>query len=314
MALLLTDEELTELVGMAAAIRAMREVFRERAGGRGHSPTRVGLPLEAGNLVLTPGSVGRPQRAGLRVYAAGRPEDHQLTAVWADSGALDGIVLGRSLGILRTGAIGGVALQLLAPERVEKVAVLGPGRQALEQVRALLAVRKPEWIELHRRDQRALPAQAEQWRKEFGVRVTPAVNAETAVRGADVVIVATTSITPVLKPEWLGESTHVSSLGPKRSGAHELSLGVAEWANLVVSDFPEQCRAEPEFFLQGTPHLDALVDLAEFVSGRVRREAGDRSLFVSHGLAGTEVALAALALDLARQQERGVPLPGFPEL
>ncbi|MCA8924253.1 MAG: ornithine cyclodeaminase family protein [Planctomycetes bacterium] len=314
MALLLTDDELTDLVSLSAAIRAVREVFRERAGGLVHSATRSQLPLGGGRLVLTPGSLGRARRAGLRLYAAGCAQDHQLTAVWSADGSLDGLVLGSSLGLLRTGAIGAVALQLLAPERVDKVAVLGPGQQALQQVRALLAVRKPEWIELHRRDQSALPAQAEAWRREFGVRVTPAVNAETAVRGADVVIVATTSSTPVLKPEWLGAATHVSSLGPKRKDAHELALGVAEWANLVVSDFPEQCQSEPEFFLQGTPHLERLLDLSAFVSGRMRRDPSDRSLFVSHGLAGTEVAVASLALDLARQSERGVPLPGFPEL
>jgi len=314
MALLLSDDELTDLVSLGTAIRAVREVFRERAGELVHSGARTHVPLGDGNLVLTPGSVGKAAHAGLRLYAAGCAEDEQLTAVWNREGRLEGIVLGSALGLLRTGAIGGVAMQLLAPETVDKVAVIGPGRQARQQVRALLAVRKPEWIELHRRDQAELPAQAEAWRREFGVRVTPAVSAETAVRGADVVIVATTSTTPVLKAEWLGPSTHVSTFGPKRRGAHELALGVTEWANLLVSDFPEQCQCDPEFFLHGTPQAARLLDLSAFVSGRMRRDPSDRSLFMNQGLNGTEVAIAALALQLAREQERGVPLPGFPEV
>ena len=53
----------------------------------------------------------------------------------------------------------------------------------------------------------------------------------------------------------------------------------------------------PEFIAQGTPELDRMQDLARFKARE--RPAGIRSVFLSHGLAGTEVAVAYRALERA---------------
>lgn len=314
MALLLTDDDLRELLPMKEAIKAVRAVFRERVGGSARALPRVAIPGGEGRVVLTPGGLDRRKRAGLRIYSAGYATDAQLTAVWnTETGDLDGVVLGSALGVLRTGAIGGCALQALAPQTVTKVAVIGAGPQALAQLEALLVVREVDWIEVVRKDTSKLHETAARWRDSLGVSVTPATNAESAVRGADVVLTATTSATPVVSPDWVGPGTHVSSVGPKRRGHSELDIELARKADLIATDFPEQYAGEEDFVLAGTPEAKSIQDLARLLSGTLTREAQDLTLFLSHGLAGTEVAVAAAAIDKARERGEGFPLPGFPE-
>jgi ornithine cyclodeaminase len=314
MALLLTDDEVRDLLPMKEAIKAVRAAFRERVGGTAASPLRQSIPGGPGRLVLTPGGLGKRQRAGLRVYSAGYSAEAQLTVVWnTETGDLDGVVLGDSLGVLRTGAIGGCAFQLLAPETVTKVAVIGAGPQALSQLEALLAVRQIDWVEVCRRDTSKLPATAAEWRDTLGVSVTPAANAESAVRGADVVITATNAATPVVDPEWVLPGTHISCLGPKSRGRSELHLELAAKADVIASDFPEQYASEDDFILAGTPEQKKIQDLARLLAGSLTRETKDLTLFLSHGLAGTEIAVAAAAIEKARQRSEGIPLPGYPE-
>jgi ornithine cyclodeaminase/alanine dehydrogenase-like protein (mu-crystallin family) len=42
-----------------------------------------------------------------------------------------------------------------------------------------------------------------------------------AVRGADIVILATRSERPVIDADWIDSGTHVNTVGPKTLSAHE---------------------------------------------------------------------------------------------
>jgi len=314
MALVLTDADLAQVLGMPAAIRAVRGALRERVEGSSPRLVRTAIDVGAGRLVLTPGGYGGIQSAGLRAYTAGYPFESQLTLVWDTSrGLLDGLVVGSALGRLRTGAIGGVAFQVLAPKEVAKVAVIGAGPQARAQLEALLAVREPEWVEVYRRDGDGRVRAAQELREAFRIPVTPASSPETAVRGADVVITATTSGAPVVQADWLARGAHVTCVGPKARERTELDVEVARRANLIASDTPEQCRADPEFVLAGSDELERLQDLAELMTDDEPRAHNDLTLYLSHGLAGTEVAVATAALEAARQLGVGEPLPGTTE-
>jgi alanine dehydrogenase len=123
---------------------------------------------------------------------------------------------------------------------------------------------------------------------------------EAAVRDAAIVIGATDSLQPVIQAAWIAPGTHVTTIGPKSHGQHELDLGVADRAAIIATDSPAQIAAyDPPFFLQGTPHMDRMVSLAAIVAGKSggRKSAEDITLFCSTGLAGTEVLLADRLLD-----------------
>jgi ornithine cyclodeaminase/alanine dehydrogenase-like protein (mu-crystallin family) len=64
------------------------------------------------------------------------------------------------------------------------------------------------------------PRHASEFAKKFSV--SAAASAEEAVRGADVIVVATSATTPVLMGEWLSPGAHINAVGATRSTWREL--------------------------------------------------------------------------------------------
>lgn len=303
--LLLTDADVLRLLSPTESVAVIEEVFKRRAQGDYAGSPRWSGKFGASQMTFTVG--GNADLAGFRVYFHGGFEaDDQLTAVWdAQSGALIGVVVGAVLGALRTGSIGGVAVKHLARFEATSLALIGTGQQAFTQLQAVLASRLAlQEVRVYSRQpqNRAAFIEDVQAISPRRVRFINCPDAESAVRGADVVIGATNSIEPVIKGEWLKAGAHVSTVGPKGQTRREVDQVVVERAGLVVSDSPEQARAYPTgLIIDGTSHN--LYDLSAVVTGQVGRPSDDAiTLFISSGLAGTEVALAAHLLQKAKRE------------
>lgn len=308
---ILTDEDLERVLSMPAAMAAVEQVLAERRSGSAVALPRTALRVGEQGIVFTPGALAGIGVAGLRVHPVGTPSDEQLVAVWnLRQGSLEGLVLGSALGALRTGAIGGVAAALMAAPGASVVGVIGAGRQARTQLLAIRAVRPISRVVIYRRDAARREETALQLSAELGLPVVAAPSPQAAVAEADIVVTATPSPEPVLRAEWLKPGAHVNSLGPKYRGRSEIGLDLVERAQWLVSDFPEQYRGEAEFILHGTPHMERLRDLAELHAARPQRPAGAITLFLSHGLPGTEVAVAEAAFRRAIELGVGRHLHG----
>ncbi len=98
-----------------------------------------------------------------------------------------------------------------------------------------------------------------------------APTAADAARGADVVVLATTSTVPVLDAATVEPGTHLTTVGPKWTGAHETPLELLRRAAVITCDSPQQAAAYPD-------------------------PAADITVHCSVGLAGTEVIIAAALL------------------
>jgi ornithine cyclodeaminase len=126
------------------------------------------------------------------------------------------------------------------------------------------------------------------------------------VADADIVILATTSKSPVIQANWLKAGVHISTLGPRVKNRSEVGVDVVERASLIATDSPEQIAALGDpYFLTGTAGMERLVDLADIVAGRAsgRQNRDEISLFCSVGLAGTEVMVAAAILAAAKREQ-----------
>jgi len=306
---ILSDEDLARLIDMRSAIDAVEPAFRARTAGTLVSPPRHHVVFPGyGDLVFTiGGTVGEDAVAGFRVYetfAGAGPQRSQVVAVWdARNGALRGLVLGDRLGELRTGAIGGVAIRYMAPRTAEIVAVIGSSAQARTQLEAAATVRRLRAVKVYSRSAKNRLAFATEMAERLGLAISPVTTAREAVEGADIVLCATTSAVPVIDAAWLAPDVHINTVGPKTRTRHELGLDIAERATVIATDSLEQARAYREpFFLDGSPAMGRMIDLAELVSGNTAaRPAGSAvTLFCSVGLAGTEILVAAAALDRAK--------------
>ncbi len=286
-----------EVLGLSAAdaVSAMREAVLLTGDGRLSAPPRVRAQLDDLDYVFTVGGVsGGP--AGFRAYRVGEPAGDQLVAVWNDDGELECVVVGDELGGRRTGALGAVAADALARADAETVAVIGSGRQAWTQLWALRAVRRVGTVRIYSRDTTRRSRFAENVTRELGLAAEAVDGAGEAVRGADVIILATRSASPVIDATDVAAGTHVITVGPKTLDGHETPLELVDRARLITCDSPDQATAygAPFFIDRG-----ALVELSAVISGRHpgRQSPEEVTLHCSVGLAGTEVILAKRVLD-----------------
>jgi alanine dehydrogenase len=295
--LVLDDDAVRARLGPEAAVAAVRGALLAHHRGGLHAPPRVRAPLGTdGDLVFTAGRLDAAGVHGFRAYDTGAGEAEQLVAVWESAtGRLRAVVHGDELGVRRTGAIGAVAVDAAARPGPVRVGLVGAGPQAWAQLWALRAVREvTEVVVAARRPSRAR-AFADRAGRELGVAVRAVDDAEEAVRGRDVVVVATNSPTPVLDAEWIAPGTQVTTLGPKTASRHEVPAALAERADALFTDSPAQLSAYPE------PHLFVgypVTSLGAVLAGEavLRERPEDVMVFCSVGLAATEVAVAAALL------------------
>lgn len=139
--------------------------------------------------------------------------------------------------LIRTAAATAVATDALARADSKVLAILGTGHQAESHVRALTLVRPLQRIIVWGRNPERARALAERLAPEVGCSIDAAVDAEAAVRQADIVCTVTSSATPVLLGRWLSPGTHANLVGSSAPGPVEVDHDV-----VVRSRFYVDCR------------------------------------------------------------------------
>ncbi|MCL6627021.1 MAG: ornithine cyclodeaminase family protein [Alicyclobacillus shizuokensis] len=300
----LTDWDVDDGLSMREAVQIIERAFVERAKGTFVSPPRFRVDGGKGALVFTAGgAIGSEKLIGFRVYdtfPGEHPDRTQLVAVFsAETGALQGIVLGERVGIMRTGAIGGVAVKHMARPDAATLAILGTGKQARAQLEAAVAVRDFQTVKVYSPKAEHRRRFIETMEPKIAADLFAVESARACVDGADVVICATNSSSPVLEAEWVKEGAHINTVGPKYVGAHEIPIELIQRNGVLATDSLEQLQAYPK------PHVATqvsqtpdIIDLADIVAGKTagRKSVRDITVFFSVGLAGTEVVLAGEVL------------------
>lgn len=124
-----------------------------------------------------------------------------------DTGAPLAIMSANALSAARTGAIPAVGAKYFARNQAETVSAIGIGVIGRACLEALMDVLKSiREIRLCDIDEAAAKRYAEELREKYKVSVKVAASVEEAVRGSDVVNVATSgSVSPRIEDEWLKE-------------------------------------------------------------------------------------------------------------
>jgi len=252
--------------------------------------------VSAGVLTFTAGRL--PGRwYGYRSYDT-HVGGQQIVAVHAEpTGDLAGIAVGAALGAYRTGSLGAVAADVLARRDATTVGVVGAGLQAWTQLRALSAVRQLSDVAIYGRTPQRRSTSADRVQAELGIPARAVTTAREAVAARDIVVLATSSPTPVLDAGWIAPGTAVTTVGPKQVARAEFGLDLPARAQLIVTDSLPQLRADdPPALLANAPVVSLGAILAEDHPGRPNPDA--ITLYASVGLAGTEPYLLADLLAL----------------
>jgi ornithine cyclodeaminase len=258
------------------------------------APPRAHADLGDGRLVFTTGRL-RGHWFGYRSYDTlpSLPGAQIVVVQDERSGQVRALAIGNELGPRRTGAMGAVAADALAPPDAHRIAVIGSGTQAYAQLWALASVRHLREVRVYSRDPARRRSFCERAAPVVDGACRPAAHAREAIDGAHIVILATSSPSPVVDAEWFQPGTYVTTLGPKQQGRAEFGLDLAEAASILATDSVDQIGAyEPPNLLVGTPHLDRLTSLGALrATSAPASPTNGISLFFSVGLAGTEAFL-----------------------
>ncbi len=316
MALFLSEADVRQLLTMDLALEAVEAAHRAHGLGRAIDIARQRTRMPTAALHILQGALLDEGVFGYKAYTTSREANRFLVHLFeAGSGRLLAVVEADYLGMMRTGAAGGVAAKQLAREGAATAGVFGAGWQAQSQIEALCRVRPIGRVRVFSRNEANRARFCAEMSRRLDVDVRPADSAEATVRGADVVVTITSSPVPVFEGGWLDEGCHVSAAGANALIRHEIDEISVRRAALICVDSRPTALAEAGDLLPGLEkgriHERQLVELGELVAGvrRGRAAETDITLFESQGMAIQDLAVAGRLFRLAAEQGLGSEIP-----
>ena len=309
----LSEHDVYRLLPVADCIEPMRQVLAALARDELYNPLRsVIRPPEAGTLMgLMPAhrSVPAPLYSLKAVCivpgnAARGLDSHQgFVALFdGETGRTRALVNAGAITAVRTAAVSAVATELLARPESRTLAILGSGTQGRSHLAAMRSVLPFDRIRVWSRT----PGNAS---RLDGVE--EAGSPEDAVRGADVVVTATSAPEPIVRREWLAEGAHINAVGSSIPTTRELDTETMADAALYV-DRRESTLNEAGDYLfparEGAVAPDHIRgEIGELLIGAAegRRSSSELTVFKSLGLGVEDLAAAELVVKKAREQGVG---------
>jgi len=322
--LVVGHDEVKRLLPMEECIELMALVLADLARSAVWQPLRfvVRPPEEPSLMGLMPAHRSDPEPAyGLKVVCIfpGNPERgldaHQGGVLLFDgeTGEPRALLDASAVTEVRTAAVSGVATRLLARDEARELAILGSGVQARSHLEAMSKVRPFERARVF--SKRADHARAFAAEAEVPFPVEAVASAEEAVRGADVVVTATSSVEPIVRRDWLTPGAHVNAVGSSIPTARELDAATISAAALFADARESMVNEGGDYLFAvreagiGPDHIRA--ELGEVLIGsREGRRTGDElTVFKSLGLAAEDLAAAEHVYARAQQEGAGASVP-----
>ena len=148
---ILTSADLEQVITMPDAISLMKEAFTQLASGNVTMPQRSKIPVTKHQAVTLcmPAYLAGTEQLGVKIVSVfPKNTELQLPSIYgsvlllnAQTGQVEAIMDGSFITALRTGAISGLASDLLAREDASSLGIIGSGVQAQTQLEAVCCVR-----------------------------------------------------------------------------------------------------------------------------------------------------------------------------
>lgn len=305
--LVLSHDDVRRLLPMEECIELMSQALADLALGQAWQPLRfvVRPPDEESLMGLMPAHRSGPRPAyGLKTVCIfpGNParglDMHQGGVLLFDgeTGAPLALVNASAVTAIRTAAVSAVATRALARSDARVLAMLGAGVQARAHLDAMARVRPFERARVWSRTRENTEAFASEADAPFPVEAVE--SAEAAVRGADVVVTATSAREPIVKREWLAAGAHVNAVGSSIPTTRELDAATVSAAALFADSRESLVNESGDYLFAveeagiGPDHIRA--ELGEVLAGsrEGRRSAEELTVFKSLGLAVEDLAAA----------------------
>lgn len=239
MTLILSNDDVEQLLSMPDCIAALEEAYRELAAGRGITRQRsdcitptsysedavyglksmdgvvpklgVGAIRINSDIVTNP-KIGNTQR---RVKVPAAPGNRYVGLVLLFSthnGEPLAIFPDGVLQHIRVGATNGLGVKYMARANAKTIGILGTGWQAETQLTAACAVRNIESIRCFSPTKANRESFAARMSETLGIPVTAVDQPEDAVGDVDIAMCGSNSIDPIFFKKWIRPGMHISSI------------------------------------------------------------------------------------------------------
>jgi len=320
--LVVDHDSVVELLPMRECIAAMEEALVALEGGEADQPLRsIYRPSEVrGVMAMMPSFRGGDEPLfGLKAIcvfpgnAAIGKDAHQggVLLFSGETGEVLALVNASAITAIRTPAVSGVATRLLARVDADELAIIGAGVQAQSHLEAIACVRSIKRARIAALHTEKTQAFAEEMQAKFDFPVEAARTPEDAVRGADLIVTATTAREPLVRREWISPGTHINAIGTFSPKAREIDTATIAAATLFVDRRESALNEAGDYLIAaaegavGPDHIKA--ELGEVLVGRHpgRTSQDEITLFKSLGLAIEDLAAAAHVYRKAVEQGAG---------
>jgi ornithine cyclodeaminase/alanine dehydrogenase-like protein (mu-crystallin family) len=295
MVMYLDEADVRAALNWEDLIVAMENALTDFSAGRVMQPVRNWLTIEEGNRYWGLMPAVSEHAMGLKLvsfYPRNAGTDvptvmAMLLLVRPETGEPLAVMDGRTITAMRTAAVSAAVTKRLALPDSRVLALLGSGVEAASHLEALACVRKFEDVRVWSRTR----GHAEAFAARHGAK---AMDAESAVRGADVIVTATPAREPILKGAWLKPGAHVNAIGAPMPTWRELDDHAM--ANRVVVDSREAVLKESGDVILS--HAQIYAEVGELFSGSKTIRVSETTIFKSVGIAIEDVATAKLVFDV----------------
>ncbi len=300
-ALHLDDHTVGGLLDLAAVTEVIGAAFA--AWGRGEASTTQRVRSQAGGAMASAMAAVAPPYSGGKVYATKQGVFTFVIVLFDFDGRLLCTLDGDALTRLRTPAVCALAVRTFAPTEPTVAAVIGAGRQGWAHVQ-MLADEIPALGEVRIHDHGPNSAEAMAARaRALGIPAVAASSATAAVDGADVIVTATRSTTPLFTASAISDRALICAVGSTKYDRCEIGPDVVERCATVVCDDVVGSRVECGDLIDaaaaGRFEWASAVELHDVLAGNVEVERAGAApvLFETQGVALQDVAAAGLAFE-----------------
>ena len=294
----ITDDMIDAAVSPADAQRVLLDAFR--SFGQHKASMQERIRTEANGVKLSTLGAVIPELgvAGAKVYTT---IQGQFTFVIVLFSSEDGRALATfdagAITRLRTAACSLIAARHLARPQSRRMALFGAGVQG--KTHALQMAQAYALDEIRVCDPYAPAQLADELARQCQTRVR-LCSADEAVDGADIVVTASRSTTPLFSGDQLAPGCFVAAIGSSLPHTRELDDRALSRAALIAVEWRVQTLREAGDLVLAAPGLidpARLVELGDLVTGTApgRQNDQDITMYKSVGVGLEDVALAGLA-------------------
>ncbi len=324
---IIRKKDIQNAVTMADAIEAVSQAYTQLYRGNAIAPLRTQVSVEdkQGVVLFMPAYLQKSGAMGAKIVSvfpqnvrSGLSTIHAVVILLDQrTGRPTALLDGAYLTALRTGAASGVATDLLARQNSRTAAIFGAGTQGRTQLEAVCTVRAISKAWIYDPD----PAAARTYASEMSGRGGPipqdisvARTPAEALRDADVVCTATTSMKPVFADEDLKEGAHINGIGSYTPEMQEVPVQTIIRSKIVVDSLEASLAEAGDLIIplrnKMLTESDIYGEIGKIASGDIsgRESESEVTFFKSVGLAAQDLATATLALEKTAELNLGIKI------